>query len=422
MRVVEMYSPHVHSVCYSLHVGAGGLTDSLNRPGVALLTQRMVLEAEMLDYSRRSPAGRICNGGVAPAEAFVYVHGHRLHGAAIASLVPSFLSEAGFEPDVLKRERAMLWDSLPGSPSETIDVGELINRLLIRSDLNWSVYGGRDTIEGVQLEDIEDRFEDHWQDGNVVLSVAGAYERADLERCIDALESALPVTTADPPGPMPDVLGDQRQLAIVPVPDDRFSLHLLFPCCTVGSPEAHIVQILDCIVGDGPDSRVRQRLSWDSGLAESAGSQPWVLGDTIILEVSVEGAANRLPEISKLFVRSVESLLMEPPEVEEVHEARTVLRFLRDFQLDDPQSAAPARGSQFFASRLESAEELDRLSLGPAKITPDDVYEVAQNVLNWDNLSVLYIGPESDEIQDLLGDTWPALPVDIWDVAPDDEE
>jgi predicted Zn-dependent peptidase len=204
-------------------------------------------------------------------------------------------------------------------------------------------------------------------------------------------------------------------MAVVPVPDERFSLHLLFPCCRVGAEEAPLVQILDCIVGDGPDSRVRQRLSWDSGLAESAGSQPWVLGDSIILEVSVEGSSQRLPEILKLFVRSVESLLIEPPEKEEVHEARTVLRFLRDFQLDDPQSAAPARGSQFFASRLQSPEELDRLSLGPERITPDDIHEVAGRVLNWDNLSVLYIGPESDEVEELLEETWPNLPIELWD-------
>jgi predicted Zn-dependent peptidase len=420
MRVTELYSPHVHSVCYSLHVAAGSLTDSLNRPGVALLTQRMALEAEMLDFSRRSPAGRICNGGVAPGEAFVLVHGHRLHGSQIASLVPSFLTEARFEAEVLERERAMLWDTIPDSAAGTVEVGELINRLLIRPDLNWSVYGGRDAVSRVALEDIADRFEECWQDGNLVLSVAGAYERSDLERCVEELRNALPSQPAGPPGPMADILTDQRVMAVVPVPDERFSLHLLFPCCSVGSAEAPLIQILDCIVGDGPDSRVRQRLSWDSGLAESAGSQPWVLGDSIILEVSVEGAASRLPEILKLFVRSVESLLIEPPEKEEVHEARTVLRFLRDFQLDDPQSAAPARGSQFFASRLENSEELDRLTLGPERVSPDDIHEVAGRVLNWDNLSVLYIGPESTEIEELLEETWPNLPIELWDAEPDE--
>ncbi len=420
MRVTELYSPHVHSVCYSLHVGAGSLTDSLNRPGVALLTQRMALEAEMLDFSRRSPAGRICNGGVAPGEAFVLVHGHRLHGSAIASLVPSFLTEARFEAEVLERERAMLWDTIPDVAPATIEVGELINRLLIRPDLNWSVYGGRDGVARISLADIVDRFEECWQDGNLVLSVAGAYERSDLERCVDELRNALPQHPAGPPGPMADVLSDQRVMALVPVPDDRFSLHLLFPCCAVGSTEAPLVQILDCIVGDGPDSRVRQRLSWDSGLAESAGSQPWVLGDQIMLEVSVEGAASRMPEILKLFVRSVESLLIEPPEKDEVHEARTVLRFLRDFQLDDPQSAAPARGSQFFASRLDSSEELDRLTLGPERVTPDDIHEVAHRVLHWDNLSVLYIGPESAETEELLEETWPNLPVEVWESDPEE--
>lgn len=415
MRVVELHNPHVHSVCYSLHVAAGALTDSLARPGVALLTQRMVLEAETLDFRKRSPAGRICNGGVAPAEAFVFVHGHRSHGPEIASLVPAFLAKARFEPEVLERERAMLWDSVPDTAEASLDVGELINRLLVRPDLNWSVFGGRDSIAEVQLDDVQDRFEECWLDGNLVLSVAGAYDHADLQRCVAALEAVAPPRPDIPLGPMPDALSDLRRLAIVPTLEERFSLHLLFPCCKVGAPEAPLVQILDCIVGDGPDSRIRQRLSWDSGLAESAGSQPWVLGDTVILEVSVEGAAERISEIVKVFVRSAESLLLEPPEAQEVREACTVLRLLRDFQLDDPQSAAPARGSQFFASRLRSADELEQLSAAPERVSVEEVHEIAQRVLSWDNLAVLYIGPETEEIGELLQETWPSLPTVFWE-------
>jgi len=417
MRVIELYSPHVHSVCYSLHVAAGSITDSLNKPGVALLTQRVALEAETFDHARRSPGGRICNGGVAPAEAFVYVHGHRLNGVEVAAVAPAFLAEARFDPEVLDRERAMLWESLPDMLEVSLDVGELINRLLIRPDLNWSTFGARDSVGAIAVEDIRDRFEECWLDGNLVLSVAGAYKRADLERCVDAIGHTVALRQGIEVGPMPEILSDTRKLAIVPVADERFALHLLFPACTVDAPEAPLVQMLDVIVGDGPDSRVRKRLSWESGLAEAAGSQPWVLGDTVILEVSVEGTIERLPEIMRVFVRSVEALLMEPPDVDEVHEARTALRFLKDFQLDDPQAAAAARGSQFFASRLLSAEELDERSLYPPVVSPEDVHEVAQRVLGWDNLSVLYIGPDSAEVETLLESTWPSLQIEVWDMG-----
>jgi predicted Zn-dependent peptidase len=415
MRVIELYNPHVHSVCYSVHVAAGSLTDSLSRPGAALLTQRMVLEAETHDFHRRSPAGRICNGAVAPAEAFVYVHGHRLNGAEIADIVPSFLGEPSFEPEVLERERAMLWDSLPDTAEASLDVGELINRILIQPDLNWSTFGGRDSVGALTVEDVEDRFDECWLDGNVVLSVAGAYKRADLDRCVDSLTRILDRRRPATLGPPTDVLTSGRKMAIAPVSDDRFSLHLLFPCCGVDDPQAPLVQILDVIVGDGPDSRVRRRLSWESGLAESAGSQPWVLGDRIILEVSVEGSVERLAEIIKVFVRTVESLLLDPPEVDEVHEARKTLRCLRDFQLDDPQSAAPARGSQYFASRLESAEELDERITRPAHVTPDDIHQVAEQALGWDNLSVLYVGPQNSTVDAILTNTWTCLDVEIWD-------
>lgn len=415
MRVIELYNPHVHSVCYSVHVPAGSLTDALSRPGVALLTQRMVLEAETRDYHRRSPAGRICNGAVAPAEAFVFVHGHRLNGGEIADVVPRFLGDPNFDVEVLERERAMLWDTLPDTAEATLDVGELINRLLIQPDMNWSTFGGRDSVSDIGVEDVEDRFEECWLDGNAVLSVAGAYKRSDLERCVSGLARFLRPCDASAIGPPRDILTSARRMAMVPVSDDRFSLHLLFPCCGVDDPDAPLIQILDVIIGDGPDSRVRRRLAWESGLAESAGSQPWVLGDRIILEVSVEGSVERLHEISKVFVRTVESLLLDAPEVDEVHEARKTLRCLRDFQLDEPQAAAPARGSQLFASRFETAEELDEHILGASRVTPDDVHEVAQRVLSWDNLSVLYVGPQTTTVDGILTTTWTNLDMEVWD-------
>jgi predicted Zn-dependent peptidase len=415
MRLIELPNPHVHSVCYSLHVDAGSLTDSLNKPGVALLTQRMVLEAEMHDSTRRSPAGRLCNGAVAPAEAFVLAHGHRSRGGEVASLIPLFLGEPTFDEDVLERERAILWDTLPDAPEGSMDIGELVNRLLIRPDLNWSVYGSRGSVGEATLEDVHDRFEECWLDGNIVLSAAGAYDPADLDRCITGVKEALQGREDAPFGPMTDVLSETRKLAIVPVQDDRFSLHLLFPCGPVAAPEARAVQVLDCVVGDGPDSRVRRRLTWESGLADQAGSQLWVLGDTVILEVSVEGSVDRFRDIVKLFVRSVEALLLDLPDADEVDEAETVLRFLRDFQKDDPQIAAPARGSQLFATRFATAGELDAMVDDLTPITAEEVYEVAQRALSWDNLAVLYIGPHTPEADYLLEDTWPTLPIESWE-------
>jgi predicted Zn-dependent peptidase len=281
--------------------------------------------------------------------------------------------------------------------------------------MNWSTFGVRDSVSDIGVEDVEDRFEECWLDGNAVLSVAGAYKRSDLERCVSGLARFLRPCDASAIGPPRDILTSARRMAMVPVSDDRFSLHLLFPCCGVDDPDAPLIQILDVIIGDGPDSRVRRRLAWESGLAESAGSQPWVLGDRIILEVSVEGSVERLHEISKVFVRTVESLLLDAPEVDEVHEARKTLRCLRDFQLDEPQAAAPARGSQLFASRFETAEELDEHILGASRVTPDDVHEVAQRVLSWDNLSVLYVGPQTTTVDGILTTTWTNLDMEVWD-------
>jgi len=52
--------------------------------------------------------------------------------------------------------------------------------------------------------------------------------------------------------------------------------------------------------------------------------------------------------------------------------------------------------------------------IGKATVTPEDVFEAAQRVLSWDNLSVLYVGPETDSVVELVQDTWPYKPIEVW--------
>lgn len=417
MRVIELYSPYVHSVCYSLHVGAGSQTDGPDRPGVALLTQRVVSAAEAVARRMRAPHGRICDGGVVPGEAFIWVAGHRSREKEITALLPRFLRDPELTEGALAREKSMLWEFLPESPHGMADVSDFIYRLLMKDGLNWSVHGHRQSLESIDETDLRERFAKRWLSVDLVLSVAGAYSRSDVEWAADRLHEAigggeLETRTA----PAPDLLSPRRRIAVVPVDEDHFSLHLLFPGCLISDPESYRLSVLDCIVGDGPDSRVRQRLAWDLGLADVSGSTLWFLGDRIILEVYVEGSYERFRPIVAALVRSVESLLVEPPQLPEVQEAQTVLAFLRDYQLDDPQSAAPSRGSQYFASGLSDPAQFEALLIGEDNLHPDAVHETAQNVLAWDNLSILYIGPEPDVVQPILEETWPYKPLEVWEL------
>jgi len=340
MKAIELYSPHVHSVCYSLHVGAGSLSDPMDLPGVALLTQRVVIEAEAMARRKSAPHGRLCYGGVEAGQAFVLVWGHRSRGEEIAMLVPQFLLNAEFTEEALRREKSRLWDSLPDSVDSWLDTTDLVSRLLLGNGHNWSVCGSRESVERITVADIVQCFNEYWLGSNMVLSVAGAYSRDDLTICAGELANVISASgKRQTPRPSYDVSSESR-IALVPVPDERFSLHLLFPGARVLDADTYLLRLLDCIVGGTPDARVPRRLSWDLGLADASWSTVYFLTDRSVLEVAVEGNYERFEHVLRALVRSVESLTFEPPTIAEVQEAQTVLAFDRDYRLDSPQEAA----------------------------------------------------------------------------------
>jgi len=333
--------------------------------------------------------------------------------------VPKFLAEAEFTEQALMREKSRLWDSLPDTSDGWFDTTDLISRLLLGDDVNWGVHGSREAIERITVADAVACFSSYWLGSDMVLSAAGSYSRDDLSRCVEQLEEVASHTQGAVPlgvgTPVP-----RSRTALVPVPDDRFSLHLLFPGARVLEPGSYLLRLLDCIVGGTPDARVPRRLSWDLGLADASYSTVYFVNDRSVLEVYVEGGYERFHDILRALVRSVESLTFEPPSIGEVQEAQTVLTFERDYQLDDPQNAALSRGSLFFASGAEDPRAFEEASIGPGMVTPDGVFETAQRVLSWDNLSVLYVGPEVDEVVDVVESTWPYKPIEIWGDAAEE--
>ncbi|HOS92344.1 MAG TPA: insulinase family protein [Armatimonadota bacterium] len=414
MKVIELLSPHVHSVCYSLHVGAGSLTDPPNRPGVASLTQRVVIEAETMARRRSAPHGRMCYGGVDVGQAYVTVWGHRSRGEELARLVPQVLADAEFTEEALLREKSRLWDTLPDTNDGWTDTTDLVNRLLLAPGLNWNVFGSRESVESITVADVATSFNEHWLGSDMVLAVAGAYSREDLEQAVGELSTLVASAGSSNTAPFRGGVEAPRRAAVVPVPDERFSLHLLFPGVSVLHSDAFLIRLLDCIVGGTPDARVPKRLAWDLGLADASYSMVFFVNDQSILTVYVEGIYERFHEILRALVRSVESLTFEPPTKAELQEAQTVLAFERDYQLDDPQTAATARGSLYFASGMDDPLAFEQLLIGEPTATRDQVFEAAQRVLSWDNLSVLYVGPEVEEVVSLVQSTWPYKPIEIW--------
>ncbi len=415
MRVIELYSPHVHSVCYSIHVGAGSLTDHPSKPGVALLTQRCVVETDSAVRRRGIAHGRYTSGHVTPGEAYIFVSGHRSRGQEIAELVPRFLREAQFTEEALELEKSVLWESLPESYEVPYDVSDLIHRVLLEEGLNFSVTGTRDTLPSITVEDVARRFDMYWVQPDVVLSVAGAYRERDLALAAEGLRQVIEASGNPPPPRLHGGLTRERRTVIVPTVDERFSLHLLFPDTEGGPRTQFMLRVLDCVLGNGPDSRVVKRLSWELGLGDMAGSDLWYLNDVLVLEVYVQGSYARFKKTVGALARSVESLFLEPPEDAEVEEALTILSHLQDYLLDDPQTAAPLRGTNFFLSRLSSANEFDKMFGGPRHVGPGDVHEVAQRILSWDNLSILYMGPDPEATAEFLEHTWPYKEAEIWD-------
>jgi predicted Zn-dependent peptidase len=250
------------------------------------------------------------------------------------------------------------------------------------------------TIDAVTRDELV-AFHRRWvRPETVILSVAGDFDRAGMEKKLAALfgdwkgEGPAPELAVAPPTAKP-----HAGVTVIDKEVNQGFLQMGHPTVALGHPDCYALQVMDYILGDGSfTSRVTSRVRNDEGLAYSAGSFfspgrlfPGTIG--LYFQSKVETVAFA----TKICLEEARRIRETPVAPEELARAKDALtdRFPEMFVTS--RATADTLAENEFLGR--PADYLAHYREKVAAVSAADVQRVARAHLRPEDLAIVVVGP-----------------------------
>ena len=200
---------------------------------------------------------------------------------------------------------------------------------------SWSVIGSMDDLQAASLDDVHQWFRDYYGAANVVLSIAGDVDTADVKARVEAFFGDIP---SGPPVERQQVRiakrsGTQRQRIEDNVPQAR--VYNVWNVPQWGSAPSDYLSLVAGILGSGKTSRLYKRLVYDDQIATDVAAFVSVreLGGQFIIQATARpGVA--LVEVERAVDEELNRFMTQGPTRRELQlvKTRDEARFIRGIE------------------------------------------------------------------------------------------
>lgn len=399
-------------VCYlvpdrtvpTLHVVARVRTGEVyvekKKRGLAKLTGTLLRDGGSGDLDSRELDKRLDKIAAEITSAFDLDHGRAAlwtlsaHADEALALFADVLRRPRFDGDRIRRAKDDLKDEVAHRDDEPKNLLERRFAEAIYGEHPAAWFETAETIDAVTRDEIVDFHRRFVRPETILLSVAGDFDRAAMEKKLGALfgdwkgEGPAPDLAVPAPSAKP-----RRGVTIVEKDVNQGFVQMGHRTVGHDHPDLYALEVMDYILGDGSfTSRVTSRVRNDEGLAYSAGSYfsprrlfPGTIG--LYFQSKVETVAFA----AKICMEEARRIREQPVAPEELARAKDALRDRFPEMFGTAMKTADALAENELQGR--PADYLERYRERLAAVGAEDVRRVAHEHLRPDDLTILIVGP-----------------------------
>lgn len=258
--------------------------------------------------------------------------------------------------------------------------------------LGHDVLGSRESVQGMQIGQMRNYWEQRYAANNLILAVAGNFDWEQIvslaeKHCSqwrrgDASRDAQPY---QPAHPINEIIVDPKLKQQIMI--------LSMPAVDVKDPDYYAAVLGGSILGDGDGSR----LFWNihqKGLAESASAGIWAMEGTGIMMMEANSTPEEAPRVLKLLQAELASLLEDGIHEDELRRAKD--KWISSMVLSSESTFSRMRSianDWVIEGRLISVdEEVARIE----KVTVEDVMRALKRFPMRDKQVLVTLGPLSE--------------------------
>jgi predicted Zn-dependent peptidase len=303
-------------------------------------------------------------------------------------MIADILFAPHWSPDDLEKEKGVVAQER-GEAFDAADdrVFELHQAALYPDQpLGRPVLGLDETLANVSVETLRAFHDAHMAPERLVISIAGAFDRAAFMDAVEKRFGALaakPAQEAEPARAHPGRVSETRKL-------EQAHLVMSWPSPPASSDALFAARLLAEIFGGGMSSRLFQEVRETRGLVYAIDAHIDTFEDDGRLSVYAGCAPKHARDVAALVREQLGILADNGPTLPELHRAKTVARAQMLMGLEMPSARAEARVSQvFLRDRLIS---FDEIRAKVEAVTAEEIQALAHGALEGPDC-IAAIGP-----------------------------
>ncbi len=397
LRLVTECMPHTRSVAINFFVGTGSRYETAEHCGISHFIEHMCFKGTKkyptsTDVSTViEGVGGILNAGTDKELTIYWCKVADVHFQSALDVLTDILLHSKFDPAEIEKERQVIIEEINmslDSPAQRVSM--LIDELMWPDHpLGRDIAGSKESVTGISRKMMLDYMTSQYRPQNIVLSVAGAIDRAQL------VEEVTKATTGWPKISRPLLYApfhrtDGRRVLIERRETEQTQLCLSMPGLSIVHPDRFKLDLLNVILGEGMSSRLFVEVRDNLGLAYSIQSYAEHFLDTGAMTVSAGVDNKNLAVAVKAILHELACLKDGIPEAE-LTKAKELFKGRICLRMEDSRSVSGWMGSQeILTSQILTVDEVIRVI---ESITCEDLKKIANQVLIGNGLHLAAVGP-----------------------------
>lgn len=398
LTLITINLPHLDSVTSLVAVGAGSRYENKNINGISHFLEHMFFKG-----SRKYPTaeqiatlvdgiGAINNASTGKEVTYYWIKSSARHIELASDILSSMIKESLLAETEIEREKGVIIEELRmyrDNPARFI--WELYELLQFGDQpLGWPIGGDEKTILSLQREDFIRYTDSLYSPHNMALVYAGKIPK-DIEKIAEQYFLDLPSKSTERFQPYKKTVQDRPRIDVAYKKTDQANLVLGVAGFARSDPKRHIANVLATILGEGMSSRLFIQVRERRGLAYHVAADHSPYQDTGAFTAYAGLKLERVYEGLEVIKAELERTVTEKVTDDELKKAKEMIRGRIALSSESTNFLAEYFGADYALDK--KIETFDEILKKVEAVTPEDVQEVAKELLGGRLFNLQVIGP-----------------------------
>ena len=399
VRIISKRMPYVHSVSMGVWVNVGTRDESSTENGLSHFIEHMIFKGTAKRSSFQiakefDAIGGHTNAFTSAENTCYHAKVMGTHLETMVDILSDIFLNSVFDKKEIENERSVILQEISmveGNPDEYVHVLSGKN-FWGDNALGRSILGTRENVSRFDDNAIKAFFYRFYQPDRIVISVAGEVEHDRFTDIIAPIFESIQPGDKLPERVTPDGQGlidlHYRNL-------EQIHICLAAKGISVNDPRRYAFSLLNTILGGNMSSRLFQEIRERRGLAYSVFSFISSYADTGMFGAYAGVEPKNAYQTIRLILKEIQKLKKTRVDSGELHDAKEYTKgsLMLSAESNDNQMVRLAQNETYFNDYVPLQKIVNEIDM----VSPNDIIELAENLLQTDRFSLTMLGPITEE-------------------------